>query len=346
MISTSVNNTKPWIEKYRPSSLDNIVSHQYIIDTLKQYIKIGTFPNLILFGSSGTGKTSLIKACSKELFGDDTPLLSLEINASEERGIDVIRSSVTQFANRSHSMSFNVNNLQKNQLIILDEADSMTFDAQLALKNVMDTFPKTKFCLICNCIKKLHISLISRCIKFRLHPLNPTQITDRLNYIINLEKINISNEAINKIVMQSNGDMRRAINILQSIHTAHGNKEIIHVNYVVDYLNQFDDNLINTLLITLSTNDINNSFNELTNLMQQNNYSFHELLNSLMSFSLLSINKNFTGNQNNTIFTKNQLYNLIKHLGKLEYQQFSNVNTNVLMLSLISFIYKLKNNDV
>lgn len=326
----------PWIEKYRPTNFEHIISHTEIISTLNQFIKNGTLPNLILFGSAGTGKTTLIKACATELFGEQSKMMSLEINASEERGIDIIRNNVSQFANRSHPMTF-TNTSAKNQLIILDEADSMTFDAQLALKNVLDTYSyNTRFCLICNCIKKIHISLVSRCIKFRLHPLKPIQIMDRLRYISQQEHVNISNGAINGIVNYSHGDMRQAINVLQSIHTANQTKKI-ELSTITEYLNQISPLIINDILHHLITSSVEEMYDYINTILHNNNYSFQELLlnlSNMITQMLLS--------RDNTIFNESQLNSLLRHMGKLEYRMFSNVNTNILLSSLIGFVYLVR----
>lgn len=329
--------TQPWIEKYRPHTLDQIVSHQYIISTLRQYISEGTFPNLILYGAAGVGKTTLIKACATEMFKDNVHLLTLEINASEERGIDVVRSCITQFSNNTNALT----NKFKIQLIILDEADSMTYDAQLALKNVIDAYSRTtRFCLICNCIKKIHNSLISRCVKFRLHTLNLSQMTQRMKYISEQEKVNITNHALNRIISYSHGDLRRAINILQASHTAYSNI-LIDEQQIAKYLNQLPPETIEKIIHICINNTIASSYQQVNQILQNNSYSLHELLSRLVSY----LNSLIISNANK-IFDNEQCFKLIRHIGKMEYQLFNNVNTTVLLLSLIGFVSQLKKIDI
>lgn len=316
----------PWIEKYRPSRLDKIVSHQHIVEVLKRFIQNKNFPNLILFGSSGVGKTSLIHACANELFGKNTNLMTLEINASEERGIDIIRTRITQFS--GIQTTFEEVDVPI-KLVILDEADSMTVDAQLALKNVIDTYSKTtRFCLICNCIKKIHYSLISRCTKFRLQPLRKSQIKEYVKSICELEGINISDLAIDEILKYSNGDMRRILNLLQAIHTTY---KRITPECISNYLNKIPKDLIVQIFLSIIQKPIDASFEAIRSLIHENSYSFNELLRNLNDLLI----EQLSGNQIIQL-DDIQIFEMMKCLGKIEYQSSSNVN--ILIASLVSSI--------
>ncbi|CAG2123270.1 unnamed protein product, partial [Medioppia subpectinata] len=155
----------PWVEKYRPNTLEEVVHQSHIIAMLSKYLTNDCFnelPNLLLFGPPGTGKTSTIIALAKQLFQTQYKNRVLELNASDERGIAVIREKVKSFAQQSVSSASK--SIPAIKLIILDECDSMTRDAQSALRRTMETEAKTtRFCLICNYVSRIIEPLVSRC---------------------------------------------------------------------------------------------------------------------------------------------------------------------------------------
>lgn len=351
------SDTLPWIEKYRPSVLDNIVSHENIIKALRSFISTKHFPNIILYGPAGTGKTSLICACSNELFKENRKLFTLDINASEERGVDVIRSTIIPFTHAHRKCSDS--NLSSLKLIILDEADSMTFDAQMILKNVIDnSISTTRFCLVCNCIEKIHSSLISRCVKLRLHPLPPEQIIQRINYICKKENIILSSDVLDRILHYSHGDLRRIINVLQALHTTYDSpKKEISVESVELYLNIIPKKYIESIFdILLSKNiQLNKTYRRIYDLLYgshhsgdkqltTNSFSIHELItsiNDVLICTFLHPAKIIKSYEKKSRYQTNisfeQLKFIIKKLGTLEYQLYSNVNHKILLSSLISY---------
>jgi replication factor C subunit 2/4 len=199
----------PWLEKYRPQSVDDVVHQQPVVSVLKRTLESGMMPNLLFYGPPGTGKTTLILALAKQLFGVSRRQV-LELNASAERGIDVIREKVKLFAK-----------LQSNKfkIVILDEADSMTRDAQSALRRIMETHVHvTRFCLIANYISRIIDPIVSRTVHFRFQPLPPLAIVPRLNHIVREEKVDIDEKALDQISRLANGDMRLAISTLHMAH--------------------------------------------------------------------------------------------------------------------------------
>ncbi|XP_061586527.1 replication factor C subunit 5 [Cololabis saira] len=222
MASTSAAPVKsrnlPWVEKYRPQTLDDLISHKDILTTIQKFISEDKLPHLLFYGPPGTGKTSTILACARQLYqGREFNSMVLELNASDDRGIGVVRGPILSFASTRTIFKKGF------KLVILDEADAMTQDAQNALRRVIEKFTEnTRFCLICNYLSKIIPALQSRCTRFRFGPLSPDQMIPRLEHVIEQESIDVAPDGMKAIVTLSSGDMRRSLNILQSTSMAHG----------------------------------------------------------------------------------------------------------------------------
>ncbi|MDD4983317.1 MAG: replication factor C small subunit [Candidatus ainarchaeum sp.] len=200
----------PWIEKYRPDSLKDVVGHSGIIDRLRSYVKLNRVPNMLFTGSAGIGKTSSAIALAKDLFGEHYDRNFLELNASDDRGIDVVRNTIKEFA---RTLPFN----SDYKLIFLDEADSLTADAQQALRRTMERYVKTsRFILSCNYSSRIIEPIQSRCVVFRFKPLEKEVIISKLGEIGKIEKLIFEKESLDSLFYVSQGDLRKAINILQS----------------------------------------------------------------------------------------------------------------------------------
>ena len=212
-----------WVEKYRPAKLSDITSQEEVISSLKKSLKTKNLPHLIFFGPSGCGKTSTIIALSRELFGEENMEdRVIELNASDERGINVIREKIKTYAKLAVN---NNKDIPPWKIIILDEADSMTSDSQFALRRIMEEYSKvTRFCIICNYHNKIIDPIISRCSLFRFRPIPHKQIIDKLNEIVKDEKMKCSKKNLIKIVKLCRGDLRKAVNFLQRCHNSFGNK--------------------------------------------------------------------------------------------------------------------------
>jgi replication factor C subunit 3/5 len=212
-----LTNNLPWVEKYRPSNLANVLSQPHVTETLKKFIENKRLPHMIFYGPAGTGKTSSIVSCAKEIYGKDYDMMVLELNASDDRGINTVREQVKDFSSNCQFFTKGI------MLVILDEADAMTFDAQFALRRIIENYSNNvRFCLICNYISKIIIPVQSRCVLFRFYPLNNDIINDKLLKICKNEKIRSNKAGIQTITQLCKGDLRVGINLLQSIYLAKG----------------------------------------------------------------------------------------------------------------------------
>lgn len=199
-----------WIEKYRPQSLDDVVGHEDIVSRLARYVERNDLPNLLFSGPAGVGKTTCSVAIAKELYGDDWETNFLELNASDQRGIDVVRDRIKNFA-RSSFGGYDY------RIIFLDEADSLTSDAQSALRRTMEQFSNnTRFILSCNYSSKIIDPIQSRCATFRFRPIESEAVAQQIRKIAEAEDIETTDEGIDALVYAADGDMRKAINALQA----------------------------------------------------------------------------------------------------------------------------------
>lgn len=200
-----------WVEKYRPKKLDDVIGQDVVIKGLKSYVESKNLPNLLFSGPAGTGKTASATALVKELFGDTWRDTFIELNASDERGIEVVRGKIKDFA-RSSTIGD-----AEFKVIFLDESDALTSDAQSALRRTMENYTDIcRFILSCNYSSKIMEPIQSRCSVYKFRRLPDDAIIERIIYISKEENLDISPGAINAIKYAAQGDLRRAINALQS----------------------------------------------------------------------------------------------------------------------------------
>jgi replication factor C small subunit len=200
-----------WTEKYRPSKFEQVQGQKDIVKKIKAFVEKKNMPHLLFAGTAGIGKTTLALVVAKELYGDNWKNNFLETNASDERGIDVIRNKVKDFA-RTKSV-----NTDLPKIIYLDECDSLTKEAQQALRRTMETFSNTaRFVLSCNFSSKIIDPIQSRCAVFRFKPLVKEDVFGMIEWISKEEKLDIDEDAKDALYELSGGDLRRVINTLQS----------------------------------------------------------------------------------------------------------------------------------
>jgi replication factor C subunit 2/4 len=291
------NKNHLWVEKYRPCNLDEISAQSNVIKSLRSAIITKNIPHLIFFGPSGCGKTSTIIALAKDLFGlKNYSDRIIELNASDERGINIIREKIKMYSKQSIK---NVKGIPPWKIIVLDEADTMTTDSQFALRQIMEKYSKiTRFCIICNYYNKIIDPIISRCALFRFKPIDPQNIYNKLEYICKQENVKYSDKLLEKIIIICKGDLRKAVNLLQKCY------------------NSYDDNINIEILDNISGVIPENNFNKLIEyivkkdnknvdlLINQINLESYSLVNQIMIFHNYIINSNIDSRKKSEILCK------------------------------------------
>jgi len=200
-----------WTEKYRPKTLGEIIDQEEIVSRLQEFVKRGAMPHCLFAGPPGTGKTTAALCLAHDLFGVRFQDVFMELNASDERGIDVVRTTVKEFARMASLSSVPF------KILVLDEADNMTSDAQSALRRTMEKYTDTcRFVLCCNYSGRIIEPIQSRCALFRFTPLPDEKIVENLHRIAKNEGLKFTETGLKSIVEVGEGDLRKSINTLQA----------------------------------------------------------------------------------------------------------------------------------
>lgn len=345
-------NKKPWVEKYRPNNINDIVHHEFIIQNLKNSIKSNNLPHMLFYGPSGIGKTSTIVSLAKTLYGEENYKKKiLELNASDERGIKVIREKVKMFAQQSIKTSTSSSNLQENQnlqykIIILDEADTMTSDAQAALRCIIEKYSNmTRFCLICNHVSKIIEPIASRCAKYRFSNISEKSIKDKLKIIIEKEKVNIDEDELDLLINLSDGDLRKSINYLQYYSIINDNNKVLTKEEKINKINNIcgipEQIIIDNLWYYL----LKNNFSELKKYIEyifMEGYSGSTIIELLFNTIILE-NKILINN--NYLFIND--YKKSKIIDEISNSQsiFEGTCENTLLLKICTYIMFILHNN-
>ena len=324
----------PWSEKYRPAHLNNIIHHDKIKQSLANFMKCKKLPHLLFYGPPGTGKTSSIIAFAKYYYKEDYDDMVLILNASEERGIETVRNRIKQFVislgNKENADTPDF------KMIILDEIDAMTEDAQAILRKVVEKYvSNVRFCFICNYLKKINPAIQSRCVIFRFNPITYDKMYDYVINICTTEKINVTKKALDLIVKKANGDMRKLLNILQSLYMHNFiNKDtdvIIKEDNVSSVLScPTESNVINFIKY-VQKNTLNNSYDYIYNIVNKCGISVQELITYIYEYynNLIINEKDVKGKYKDII---NRLAIINENL------TYCN-NEHIQLISLVSIFY-------
>lgn len=321
----------PWIEKYRPACLKDIIHQEEVVKVLQKTLDNGNLPHLLFFGAAGCGKTSSILAIAMELFG---PKLFkervIELNASDERGINVVRNKIVTFAKISIGNADPKYPSPPYKIIILDEADAMTTEAQSALRKTMeDNSAITRFCFICNYSNKIIEPITSRCVKFRFKPINSESMILRLQFIANKEDMIVENECLKIIANSCQGDMRKAIMLLQNLkYINHIGISAQDVYDISGFVPQKVISKIEHICLTDKNLDIKKII-KFTKRIYAEAYPIHSILLQISAFIIY--NKNISDSVKSDICI---------HISNIERRLIDGADEYLQLLSLILFIKK------
>lgn len=328
----------PWIEKYRPKQLDDVIYQEEITLMIKNIIINTTFqncniPHLIFYGLSGCGKTTVALIIAKHIFKHKYNERVLELNASNERGIKVVRDKIKKFAKQA----IDTNNTEKDnippiKLIILDEADAMTDDSQFALRRIIEMYSKTtRFILICNYITRIIEPLASRCTKFRFKPINMEAMNKIITNLSNKEKFKITEEVIERIYNITKGDLRKAINIIQQA------KYLDYNNIKLDTINDIGGLVTDKNIEKIINDTINTNYNKIQQIIKNflaDGYSVSQYINELVEYIVKC-----------RLFSEDLKGFILFKLSEIEYNLNKRGDEYIQMMNIQSLLFELYHNQ-
>ncbi|KAK9475842.1 P-loop containing nucleoside triphosphate hydrolase protein [Lipomyces japonicus] len=268
----------PWVEKYRPIRLDDVVGNPDTVERLKIIARDGNMPHLIISGMPGIGKTTSVLCLARQLLGtaDLVKQAVLELNASDERGVDVVRSRIKTFAQKHVSLPPG-----RHKIVILDEADSMTAAAQQALRRTMEVYASTtRFAFACNQANKIIEPLQSRCAILRFAKLTDAQVATRLKQVADAETVHVTDAGMAALIYTADGDMRQAINNLQAAAAGFGTALVTDAN-VFAIVDSPHPAAVQAMLVACHNADLDSALTVLRDQLWARGYSAVDIITTM-----------------------------------------------------------------
>ncbi len=313
-----------WVEKYRPKSLSEMVGQESILPVLRAYAQKHSMPHLLFAGPPGTGKTTAAIALARDLFGADWRENFLELNASDERGIDTVRTTIKTYA-RSAPIGGGF------KILFLDEADNLTAEAQASLRRLMERYSAAcRFILSCNYSSRIIEPIQSRCAVFRFRVYTPEQIQSQLKRIATAEHREVSPEAYRAIVEAADGDLRRAVNLLQLAATF---REKVDIGAIRDVVTSPLRDEVEAIFGTALQGDFMAARQQLFKLFVERGASGEDILRSLHNYVV--------GEPGPPISAPEKLQ-LIQHLAEVDFRLSQGASDRVQLESVLARIATLK----
>jgi replication factor C small subunit len=307
-----------WVEKYRPKNLSQVVGQDDIVARLKGYVKVGNLPHLLFAGPAGTGKTTCAIALARELYGESWRQRFLELNASDERGIGVVRTKIKEFA-RTASMGD-----QLFKVIFLDEADALTPEAQAALRRTMERYTQTcRFILSCNYSSRIIEPIQSRCSVFRFRPIKQEDMAKHLRNLAVKEGLRLTDDGLEALVYIAEGDLRKAINSLQ-VAASIGTKVDAETLYKVTSTARPEE--VKALIETALGGDFLKARGELDDLLLQYGLSGEDIIRQIHKSMF------------DTGIPDRLKVQLVDHIGEVEFRMVEGANERIQLEALLAHL--------
>ena len=309
-----------WVEKYRPKSLSDVLGQEHIVNRLQAFVREkNKMPHFLFAGPAGVGKTSSALALARDIFGESFSENYKELNASDERGIKIVREDIKNYASIAPSAGAPF------RILVLDEADNMTSDAQQALRRTMEKYKKIRFILIANYSSKIIPPIQSRTAVFRFRPIAKELNEEKIKKICETESISITESAIKSLIEISSGDMRQTVNLLQAC-------SIISNNVTED--------IVNDIAGKADPNEVKKIISIIVNKKMDGFIEARQKLRSLL-YTVGISGKDLIGQINSALLKTNNLENkqlleMIKTVSEIDFRLTEGANEEIQLTYLLS----------